>query len=136
MIIPVLQIGPSCCRFAKKICLNFDYCPTQANLQLIFIASMFQMQWRGPIWLQTLPFFVDSLDSGQDAETPMVSNVSVKRGSPRALIPCKNFPQRKIHPRSRNSSTSTIVDQKSMINMRIYYLKHVSMYIHTRSACI
>ena len=37
----------------------------------------------------------------------------------KALIPCKNFPQGKIHPISRNSNTSTIVDQQGMIRITI-----------------
>ena len=38
------------------------------------------------------PNFCDTLDSSQSAEATMVSNGYVKRDSPRALIPCKNFP--------------------------------------------
>ena len=61
------------------------------------------------------------MDLGRGTKATMVLNDYVKRISPNsdtmhkfgiALILCKNFPQGKIHPRSKNLNTSTTIDQK------------------------
>ena len=60
----------------------------------------------------------------------MVSNGYVKKNTPRALIPCNNLPYGKIHPRSKNSNTTTTVDQKEYD----HYIKacpHTSLCVQT-----